>query len=96
MNKKDINLNEQFNGEVKRLMLTIQDVPIYKSPKDKKTLVGNKATVFGTLQLFQKNNKKKVKNVNFTLPLNNSVDFRNQIIAMTAEALFLNKKKNGK
>jgi len=84
-----------FKGEVKRLQLTIQDVPIYKSPKDKETLVGNKPTIFGTLQLFKKGDKKKVKNVNFTLPFSNNKDFQSQILAMIEEALSLYHKKNG-
>jgi len=100
MNKKTISLDEQFEGKVKRLQLTIQDVPIYKSPEDKETLVGNKPAIFGTLQLHQKDAKgkikKKVKNVNFTLPLDNNVEFRNHVIAMIAEAVMLDNKSISK
>lgn len=90
--KKLFNLTNTFDGKVKRLSLIIQDVPIYESPEKKDTLVGESATIFGTLQLYT-DSKKTVKNVNFTLPLTDNKDFKDHVLSMVQAALDLHEKK---
>ena len=89
---KVFSLTDHFEGKVKRLQLTIQDVPIYKSPEDQETLIGNSSTIFGTLQLYKDNDKKNVANVNFTLPLTFNADLKNHILSMVGEAIKLKEK----
>lgn len=88
---KIFSLTETFDKKVKRLTLTMQDAPIYKSPEDKDTLVGQAATIFGTLQVFTDDNK-KVKNINFTFPLNFNKELKAHILAIIDEALKLSDK----
>ena len=90
--KTSATIEETFLGRVKRLSLNIQDVPIYKSPEDKDTLVGNKPTVFGTMQVYM-DSKKKVKNVNFTYLLDHNKELRNHMFSMITEALKLHDKQ---
>lgn len=85
-------ITDFFGGKVKRLTLTIQDAPIYESPENKDTLVGQSATVFGTLQLIKENDKKNVTNINFTLPLNNVTELKQHVLSMIEEAMKLKEK----
>jgi hypothetical protein len=94
MKKKDLfSITDHFEGKVKRLTLTIQDAPIYKSPEEKDTLVGNSATIFGTLQLYKPGDKKKVDGVNFTLPLTHNEFLKTHILGIISEAISLHENK---
>lgn len=95
-NKKLYSLEEQFEGRVKRLSLHIQDAGV-KDEKKPDTILKS-ATIFGTLQLFKKDDKKNVENINFTLPLNHNTDLKNHLVAIIAEAVLLKEKskKNAK
>lgn len=90
--KKVFSMSNTFDKKVKRLTLTIQDVPIYESPENKDTLVGESATIFGTLQMFT-DSKKTVKNINFTLPLTDNKDFKDHVLSMVQAAIDLHEKK---
>lgn len=84
---KAFSLGEQFENRVKRLSLHIQDAGI-RDDKNKDTVI-NSATIFGTLQLYKKDDKKKVENINFSLPLNDNEDLKNLLVSMIAEAVML-------
>lgn len=91
---KAFTLSEQFEGRVKRLSLHIQDVGI-KDDKNKEKVIES-ATIFGTLQLYKKDDKKKVENINFSLPLNDNEDLKNHLVSMIAQAVMLDHKKKTK
>lgn len=85
---KLFSLTDRYKGLVKRLSIHIQDVPVYKSPEDRGTLVGNNCTVFGTLQVYNKE-KTQVSNINFTMPLSTTGYFEDNILEMIDQAIEL-------
>ena len=89
---KAYSLGEQFGGRVKRLSLHIQDAGI-KDDKNKDEVIQS-ATIFGTLQLYKKDDKKKVENINFSLPLNDNEDLQNHLVSMIAQAVMLKDKQD--
>lgn len=87
---KPVSLSAKFNNEVKRLSLHIQDAGI---KDDKSGELINSATIFGTLQLYKSDDKKKVENINFSLPFNDNEDLMNHICSMIEQAVLLSKNK---
>lgn len=80
-------IKKEFNGKVKRLSLHFQDASINgDKPVDS-------GTIFGTLQVFQEGIKNKVKNINFSLPMDFNKDLKNHIVSIIGEAIKLSEKK---
>lgn len=75
-------LKDSFDGRVKRLSLHIQDAAI-----DNDGVKVDSATIFGTLQLFIEGDKEKVKNINFSLPLDFNKDLRNHLMSIIDQAI---------
>ena len=75
-------LKDSFDGRVKRLSLHIQDAAI-----DNDGVKVDSATIFGTLQLFIEGDKDKVKNINFSLPLDFNKDLRNHLMSIIDQAI---------
>lgn len=80
--KKMLVLKDSFDGRVKRLSLHIQDAAI-----DNDGVKVDSATIFGTLQLFIEGDKEKVKNINFSLPLDFNKDLRNHLMSIIDQAI---------
>ncbi len=84
-------LDKAFEGKVKRLSLHFQDAGI-----DNDGTMINSATVFGTLQLFKEGDKKMVKNINFSLPMNHNKDLKNHVLSIISEAIKADEKASKK
>lgn len=83
-------LKDSFDGRVKRLSLHVQDAAV-----DDDGVKIDSATIFGTLQLFQENSD-KVKNINFSLPLNHNKELRDHLMSIMGEAIKANDKASKK
>lgn len=84
-------LKDSFDGKVKRLSLHVQDAGIDNDGEKVES-----ATIFGTLQLFQENDNKKVKNINFSLPLNHNKELKDHIMSIIDQAIKQSEKADKK
>lgn len=84
-------LKDLFDGRVKRLSLHVQDAGI-----DDDGVKVDSATIFGTLQLFIEGDKKNVKNINFSLPLDYNKELKNHLMSIIEQAIKQSDKANKK
>lgn len=84
-------LKDSFDGKVKRLSLHVQDASV-----DDDGVKIESATIFGTLQLFQEGVKDKVKNINFSLPLNHNKELRDHLMSIMEQAIKQSEKADKK
>jgi len=88
---KAFTIEEQFEGKVKRLSIHIQDAGIPDDTDNNKIV--QSATIFGTIQVYIKENKEKVRNINFSLPLNDNEDLKNHLVSLMTQVVFLKEKQ---
>lgn len=92
---KVFSLTEFTLGKVKRLTLHFQDIPSYDKPGADGKLLGDCAIMSGTVQLFIPTDKKKVRNINFTYPLQENTDLKRHVLSIIKSAMDADKKTYG-